>query len=62
MVKRKKNKIDWRIVVMAMGCITVLEIYALYSGINGVLLSATLATLATMAGVAIPTPKFMRRK
>jgi|TARA_Y100000310_G_scaffold343472_1_gene451258 hypothetical protein len=51
-----KKKIDWRVVVCAMLCITVLEIVALLQGIDGVLLTTVIGVLAVIAGVVIPNP------
>ena len=51
-----QEKIDWRVVVTGMFCITLLEIYALFQGLNGVLLTGVIALLATVIGVMIPNP------
>jgi len=51
-----KNKIDWRIVVTGLVCITALEIYALSQGINGVVLTAVIAVIAAAVGITIPNP------
>jgi len=56
-VDKMKNK---SIVLMAMGCITVLEIVALLNGINGVLLTGTIAVIAGLAGLVLPTPKMFK--
>ena len=50
-------KMDWRIVVAAIGAIMIMQLFALYQGINGMMLTATIAIIAAIAGVAIPTPK-----
>ena len=60
-MKTKIPKIDWRIVVTALVCITVLEIYALSQGINGVQLAIVIGAICTVAGIAIPRPKLFRR-
>jgi len=59
---KKKQKIDVRVIVTAMMCITLLELYALYQGINGLLLTSVIAILAVIAGVAIPTPKLFLKE
>lgn len=53
----KKEKVDWKIVVTALFCMTVLEIYALSMGINGVLLTTVLALMAGIAGWSAPQLK-----
>ena len=51
-----KQKIDWRIVCVALVCLTGIEIYALSQGINGTYLSIVIAVIAGIAGFVIPSP------
>jgi len=51
-----KKKVDWRVVCVALVCISVIEIYALSQGVNGVLLSTVLVIIAGLAGFMIPSP------
>ena len=51
-----KQKIDWRIVVTGLGCITILECVALNNGINGTLLKTVLIGIALTIGITIPNP------
>ena len=53
---KSKEKIDWRIICMAIVCITVIEMYALSMGINGVLLTIVIGIIAGMAGYILPSP------
>lgn len=39
--------------LMAMACITVLEAFAMYTGINGVSMAAAMAALAGLGGFAL---------
>jgi|TARA_R100000501_G_C2611632_1_gene106118 hypothetical protein len=55
-----KQKIDYRIIITAMLCITGLEIYALSQGINGVLLTTVIGVLAAIVGIAIPKEKIIK--
>ena len=48
------------VLITAIICITLLEAWALYNGINGTLLSLVLVVIAGMAGVVIPTPKALK--
>ena len=48
------------ILITAIVCITLLEAWALALGINGILLTTVIAALAAIAGVTIPTPKFLK--
>ena len=48
------EKIDWRIIITIVLCITAIEIYALSIGINGILLTAVIAGLLGLAGWTAP--------
>ena len=52
----EKNKIDWKIVIGGMACLTAVELYALSKGINGVALTTFVAIIAATIGVTIPNP------
>ena len=52
----KKQPIDWRIVVTGLVCLTVLEMFALWRGFNGTLLTVVLAAIAGVVGIVIPNP------
>ena len=58
-IKMKSNnkKVDWRVVIFGMACITGLEAYALNLGFDGLLLTTVIGILAVGAGVAIPRAK-----
>jgi len=51
-----KQKIDWKIVCVGLICLTVLECFALYMGINGTVLKSVLIVIALAIGVVIPNP------
>lgn len=51
-----KEKIDWKIIVTGILCITVIELYALSIGINGVFLTMIIGLIAAAIGVTIPNP------
>lgn len=48
------------VIITGLICITVLEMFALSKGINGVLLTTVIAIIAAAVGVTLPTPKFMK--
>lgn len=50
----------WQITCTAIVCIAALEGYAMHLGINGVVLTFVIGALAALAGVAIPTPNFLK--
>ena len=53
-MKKKVDKIDWRIVCTGLVCLTVLEVFALSMGINGTLLKIVLIVIASVTGIMIP--------
>ena len=52
----KKEKVNWKIVVTGLVCITALEAIALYQGINGLALTVVVGIIAATIGVSIPNP------
>ncbi len=51
---KKKQTVDWRVVVTGLVCLTVLECFAMSQGINGWLLRLVVIAIATVIGVTIP--------
>ncbi len=41
-------------------CLTLLEAWALYNGVNGTLFTIVIAAIAAAIGVVIPTPKGLK--
>ena len=54
------EKMNTKIVITAIICITLLEALALSKGINGILLTTVIAILAGLTGLVIPTPKKLK--
>ena len=54
-----KKKVDWKIVVAGLVCLTVIELFALSKGINGTILSMYIAIVAGAIGYTLPQPKFI---
>ncbi len=50
-----KDKVDWRVLVAAMGVLGAIQIVAMIYGINGTLRTIIVALIALIAGVVIPT-------
>lgn len=48
------------IIITGIICLTLLEAWALYQGIDGALFTLIIAVIAAAIGVAIPTPRFMK--
>jgi hypothetical protein len=55
-----KKKVDWRIVVIAMICMTATEITALILGHNGTMLKIFLVIMSITAGSTIPFDKILK--
>lgn len=55
---KEKKPVDWRIVIAAMACLTVLELGAMHYGINGKMFSLIIAAIAMLAGLSLPQIKF----
>ena len=49
-----KTKIDWRIIASGIFGLTIIEVVALFNGINGVLLSTIIAIISLAIGITIP--------
>jgi len=59
--KNSRNSRNSRIIITAIICLTVLEINAMYLGINGKVLSIILFLIGALAGLGIPTPRIVLR-
>lgn len=58
--KKEKEKVNTSVLVTALICITILESLALLKGFDGTLLTIIVGVIAALAGVVIPTPKFLK--
>lgn len=54
------KKIHWSISIVAIVCLTVIEIFAMYFGINGLMRSIIFALIAGIVGISIPLDKFIK--
>lgn len=54
-----KEKINWRIVVTGMVCMTLVEMLALSMGHNGTLLKVFLVIMSLGTGIVIPLDKII---
>jgi len=54
------NKIHWSISIVAIICLTILEIFAMHYGINGLMRSVIFAIIAGVAGLTINTKSFIK--
>ncbi len=48
------------VIITGLICITLLEAWAIYNGINGTILTIVIAIIAGAIGVTIPTPKIFK--
>lgn len=49
-----------KVLITAMICLTIVELYAIHSGINGALLTIFVAVIAGVAGIVIPQPQWLK--
>jgi len=59
--KQKKRIKNIPVVLTAIISLTLLDIVALYNGIDGVLMSTIVAIIAALAGLAVPTPELLKK-
>jgi len=52
----KKQKIDWRVSIVAIICLSILELAAMSYGINGTMRTIIFSLIALIVGVTIPNP------
>ena len=50
------TQIDWRIIVIGLLCLTVIEICALLRGVDGTILSAVIGIIGLTIGITLPNP------
>ena len=55
--KPNKTKIDWRIIIVAIAGITIIEVVALLKGMNGKFLAGAMAAIGALAGLVLPQLK-----
>ena len=56
MLTMKQRKLDWRIICTAILTIGVIEVVALFKGIDGALLVLAVGAIAGLAGFVVPSP------
>ena len=56
----KKIQIHWSVSIVAILCLTVIEIFAMHYGINGLMRSIIFALIAGIVGLTIPLDKFIK--
>lgn len=54
--KKTRAKIDWRVAVVGLVCIMLIQVAAMYFGIDGTFRAICAALIAGIVGVAIPNP------
>jgi len=54
------KQIHWSISIVAIICLTIIEIFAMYHGINGTMRSIIFAIIAGIVGLTIPLDKFIK--
>lgn len=52
--------VDKQIVISAIICLTILEIFAMAYGINGTMRTIIFTLIGTLAGLSLPIPKVLK--
>lgn len=50
----KKEKVDWKLASVAIICLTILEICAMFNGINGTMRTIIFTMIALIVGIQLP--------
>jgi len=58
----KRKPVNAVIVISAIAALTILELAAMYYGINGTMRAIIFALIAGMAGLSVPTPEIFLKK
>ena len=54
--------VDKGIVMVAIVCLTILELFAMHYGINGTMRTIIFTIIAGLAGFALPSNKFIKKE
>jgi len=54
------KKTDKKIVIVAIICLTILEICAIFKGINGTMRTVIFTMIGALAGLSMPIPKILK--
>ena len=55
-----KKTVNKNIVVTAILCLTIIEIFAMFFGINGTMRAIIFTMIGSLAGLGLPTPKILK--
>jgi len=58
----KKQKVDWRLSGIAIVCLTVIEIFCIQNGVNGLFRSMIFSLIALIVGIQLPQFKTLTTK
>jgi hypothetical protein len=56
MAKKKQPKVSASVIIAGIAGLTILELYALFCGIDGVVFTAVIGIIALAIGVTLPNP------
>jgi len=57
----KKEKIDWKVSMTAVICLSVMEICAMFNGINGTMRTIIFSLIALIVGIQMPQFKELKK-
>lgn len=59
-IKKIMEKVDKKIVMTAIVCLSVMEVCAMYFGINGTMRTIIFTLIAGLAGLSMPIPSILK--
>ena len=62
LMTKQKLKVDFRVSIAAILCLTVLQISAMYYGINGTMRTIIFSMIALIVGIQLPQFKINERR
>lgn len=60
MANQYTKKTDRKIVITAIVCLSILEVCAMFFGVNGTMRTIIFTMIGTLAGLSMPIPKFLK--
>jgi len=54
------NKINWKLVAVGIVCLTIIQVCAMFNGINGTFRTLIVGLIAVAIGITLPLDKFIK--
>jgi len=60
MAKKTKQQIQWQVACVAIICLSIMEVCAMFNGINGTMRTIIFSLIALIVGIQMPQLKIMK--